>query len=267
MVACGAAEIGLDQRVLSPGDTIRTINGDETQADMKRHLMGASILHMLVNRPRVDAVVVPVGVANRAVLCLPPVATPLPNVRILPPPRTSLSGPGSWPSSAQDICELFAEKTNVTIDLDFAFISREIRSEPGRVVWFGLEIRRLCVLGRPLDAAALISLLTGTGSVIDQSVRIARVFHTEFGHWKRNSPNGVTSTIRRPPDDFRSAKRDYAWLLVLPVPGRGLYERLWQAVARAMAAHTGPRGDVYPRFRYHVSFETNRHAPWDAATL
>ena len=127
----GYAAIGLDERILSIGDTIRIINGDESHPDMKHHLIGASHLHMLVNRPKADAVVNSASLGSRVELCLPPVATPLRVGTILPPPRTSILGPGSWPSSAQGICELFASATNVTIDLDFAFMSRETRIMPG----------------------------------------------------------------------------------------------------------------------------------------
>ena len=113
--------------------------------------------------------------------------------------------------------------------------------------------------------SAHITLLSGHGPVIEQAETIARTLHREFGYWKRNYPIGLTGTLKRPPPNFRSDRQDYAWLLVLPT-GR-LYERLHQMVAKGHAAYAGPREEIYPRVEFHISFQTNRNVPWDAATM
>ena len=64
-------------------------------------------------------------------------------------------------------------------------------------------------------------------------------------------------------DTFQSTKPDYAWLNV--IPSKGLYELLFQAVARAKKAHAGPREDIYARVNFHVSFDTSANAPRDAS--
>ena len=134
--------------------------------------------------------------------CVPPEAIPLRRGLILPPPRTSILDIGPWPPSAQGICDLFILPTNVTIDLGTAFMSREIRSQPKRA-WFGLEIGCLHALDRKMITSAHITLLSGVGAVIEQTEKIARTLHKEFGYWKRKQ-DGLTCTLKRPPPNFRS---------------------------------------------------------------
>ena len=112
--------------------------------------------------------------------------------------------------------------------------------------------------------SAHITLLSGVGAVIEQTEKIARTLHKEFGYWKRKQ-DGLTCTLKRPKPDFRSNKRNYAWLIILPT-GR-LYEYLYRIVAKGHAAYAGPREDIYPRVEFHVSFETNQNVPWGTAAL
>ena len=186
---------------------------------------------------------------------------PRPGMTIpLPPPRTSILGPGPWPSNAQDLCELFEEATNVEIDMDTAFMTHKISEVPDLQVWFALEVRRIWILGRPLNAHAHITLITGGRPVVEQTQNIADVLQDEFEHWRRMKTNGLTGRLRRPPEDFRCDKRHYSWLLILP--GVGMYEKLNQAVALAQRAYVGPSSEIYPRRRYyHIRFETDMHAP------
>ena len=130
----GCRAVGLDDRILSIGDNIRIINGEESHTDMKHHLLKASHLHMMINRERSDEVQTVLGatvvggatdptIAYPAGLgkclgkwvnfCLPPEAIPLRRGLILPPPRTSILGIGPWPPSAQAIYDLFILPTNV----------------------------------------------------------------------------------------------------------------------------------------------------------
>ena len=188
-------------------------------------------------------------------------APPRPGMVIpLPPPRTTILGPGPWPSNAQDLCELFAEETYAEIDLDMAFMSHKISDVPDLQVWFAFEIRRIWILGRPLNAHAHITLITGGRPVVEQTHNIADVLQDECEHWKRMKTNGMTGRLRRPPEDFRCNRLHYAWLSLLP--GVGIYEKLNQAVALAQRVYVGPTSEIYPRRRYyHISFETDRHAP------
>jgi hypothetical protein len=261
------SEFGLDDCILSPGDLIRSINGDEENAEMKNHLHRGTMLHLLVNRPQAPVRAEPKRPPCRLWLSSPPMATPLRKTPIPPPPKASLTGPGSWPCRAPDICRLFADDAEVTIDLHHAYMTRETRNCPRRRVWFGLGIRRLMVHGKPLIADAHVSLLSGEGTVIDQEDKIARVFHKEFADWKKGWPDGMPTVLRHPTDlgvdTFQSKKPDYAWLNV--IPSKGLYELLFQAVARAKKAHVGPREDIYARINFHVSFDTSSNAPCDAS--
>jgi hypothetical protein len=176
------------------------------------------------------------------------------------PPRTSILGPGPWPTSARDLCALFGESTNVEIDLDHAFMNHKIKDEPILEAWFALEVRRIWVRGRCLNAIAHITLMTGGRSVVEQTQNIASVFQQEYEHWKRPASTGLTGVLRRPPDNYRSSKRHYSWLLILP--GSRVYEMLNQAVARAEQVYAGPRNEINPRRRdFHISFETGVQAP------
>ena len=146
--------------------------------------------------------------------------------------------------------------TNVEIDLDHAFMTHNIKEEPELEVWFALEVRRMWILGRPLNAVAHITLLTGGRSVVEQTQNIARVLHEELEHWKRRRTIGLSGALRRPPANFRCNKRHYSWLLVLP--GLGMYVKLNQAVARAQHVYAGPSTEINPRRRYfHISFVTS----------
>ena len=102
--------------------------------------------------------------------------------------------------------------------------------------------------------------MTGGRTVVEQTQNIARVLHDEFGQWNRRTTIGPTGALRRPPEDYRSPKRHYSWLLILP--GKGIYEKLNQAVALAQGVYAGPSTEIYPRRRYfHISFETDMQAP------
>ena len=178
----------------------------------------------------------------------------------LPPARTSILGPGPWPSNARDLCALFEVATNVEIDLDYAFMTHNIRDEPNLQVWFALEVMRIWILGRPLNAAAHITLLTGGRPVVEQAQNIAWVLNDEFERRSRRKTIGLTGALRRPRPDFRCLKRHYSWLLILP--GKGIYEKLNQAVALAQRVYGGPSTEINPRRRYfHISFETDIDAP------
>ena len=270
---------------------------------MKRHMLEADALHMLVYRIKpvvaAAAVIQRTGAGQGAIAHVtlpwarevpPPKATPLPRTIVpppapppdrredvpppppkrapprpgmavpLPPPRTTLFGPGPWPSNAQDLCQLFVDETNVEIDLDRAFMTHKISDVPDLQAWFALEIRRIWILGRPLNAHAHITLITGGRPVVEQTHNIADVLQEEFEHWKHTRTNGMMGRLRRPPEDFRCDRLHYAWLLILP--GTGIYEKLNQAVALAQRVYVGPTSEIYPRRRYyHISFETDRHAP------
>ena len=260
---------GMEDNTLSPGDVIRAINGDVAQADMKQHLSKSTTLHLLVNRAMTTVTPKATAPVGRVRSPLPPPAVPLPTRKIPPPAKASLTGPGSWPKSASDICRLFVTDTDVTIDLNHVSMISELRFYPERRVWFGLAIRRIMVNDRLLIANAHISLLCGTNTVVEQAPQIAQVFHIEISHWRRSFPDGMPCVLRHPTDHgtatFQSTRPDYAWLLVIPRNGRGLYDRLFQAVAYATKAHNGQKADIYPRGNFHISFDTNKNAPWDAA--
>ena len=251
------AAIGLGERILSPGDKILLINGAYLHADMKRFLETAAVLHMLVQRlRRVAPAVCTSREESTEPSVQPPTATLLPRAHIPPPPRTSILGPGQWPRSAQGICALFEIATNAEIDLDHAYMTHEVSDRDGPRVWFALEIRRLRFLDRPLHAVAHVTLLTGRRSAVDRAQRISQALQDELRHWRRNSPNGLSCTVRQPSMACRSSAQDYAWLGILP--GRGLHERLHQAVALAQVAHAGPRSDLVPyRRAFHISLQTD----------
>ena len=244
----------------------------------------------VVNADRAGPSAMPMATRPPGAHVPPPVATPLPRIHIPPPastpvrrehippppparmpprsgmlvsllpPRTSIIGPGPWPSNAQDLCALFEVATNVEIDLDHAFMTHNIKDVPNLRVWFALEVRRIRILGRSLNAVAHITLLTGGRPVVEQTQNIARVLHDEFEHWKRRTTIGLTGALRQPPEDFRCPKRHYSWLLILP--GKGIYEKLNQAVALAQHVYAGPSTEIKPRRRYfHISFETDVQAP------
>ncbi len=136
----------MEDNTLSAGYFIKAINGDVAQADMKQQLGKSTRFHLLVNRAMTTVTPKATAPVGRVRSPLPPPAVPLPTRKIPPPAKASLTGPGSWPKSASDICRLCVTDTYLTIDLNYVLMNRELRFYPERRVSLGLAIRRIMVL-------------------------------------------------------------------------------------------------------------------------